>query len=114
MPHEMAKVQVLYRLLQLPLMKGDFAGGQLPSAKFGANAAWWSLMILSVNFQSIMKRLVLGDTFMTKRMKAVRHALINTAGRIVHHSRQFCLRVNYDFHNWLASLRERVAELQMT
>ena len=96
------------------IMKGDFAGGQLPSAKFGANAAWWSLMILSVNFQSIMKRLVLGDTFMTKRMKAVRHALINTAGRIVHHSRQFCLRVNHDFHNWLASLRERVAELQMT
>jgi hypothetical protein len=43
------------------VMKSDFAGGQLPSAKFGANAAWWALMILSMNFHTIMKREVLGD-----------------------------------------------------
>lgn len=94
------------------IMKGDFAGGQLPSAKFGANAAWWALMILSLNFQSLLKRLVLGGGFIGKRMKAIRHALIHTAGRIVHHSRQYCLRVSHGFHAWLASLRERVAQLQ--
>ena len=94
------------------IMKADFAGGQLPSSKFGANAAWWALMILSVNFQFILKRLVLGGGYVAKRMKAIRHALIHTAGRIVHHSRQRCLRVSRSFHAWLASLRERVSELR--
>ena len=94
------------------IMKSDFAGGQLPSSKFGANAAWWALMILSVNFQSALKQLILGGGYVTKRMKAIRHALIHTAGRIVHHSRQRCLRVSHTFHAWLASLRERVGELR--
>ena len=95
-------------------MKGDFAGGQLPSSKFGANAAWWALMILSMNFQFLVKRLVLGNAYVSKRMKAIRHALIHTAGRIVHHSRQYCLRVNNEFHQWLASLRKRAVAQHMT
>ena len=93
------------------VMKEDFAGGQLPSSKFGANAAWWALMVLSMNFQSLLKRLVLGGGFVGRRMKAIRHALIHTAGRIVHHSRQRCLRVSGEFHAWLSKLRERVASL---
>jgi hypothetical protein len=93
------------------LMKSDFAGGHLPSAKFGANAAWWALMILSLNFQSLMKRLVLGEAFRSKRMKAIRFALLLTPGRIVHHSRQYCLRVSRRLHGWLASLREAVAQI---
>jgi hypothetical protein len=96
------------------IMKEDFSGGQMPSSKFGANAAWWALMILSMNFESMLKRLVLGDAYVSRRMKAIRHALINTAGRIVHHSRQYCLRVSHDFHNWLASLREKAVAQHMT
>lgn len=96
------------------IMKEDFSGGQMPSSKFGANAAWWALMILSMNFESMLKRLVLGNAYVSRRMKAIRHALINTAGRIVHHSRQYCLRVSHDFHNWLASLRERAVAQHMT
>ena len=42
------------------LMKSDLAGGQLPSGLFGANAAWWTLMILALNLSAAMKRLVLG------------------------------------------------------
>lgn len=41
-------------------MKSDLAGGQLPSGLFGANAAWWTLMILALNLSAAMKRLVLG------------------------------------------------------
>jgi Transposase DDE domain group 1 len=96
------------------IMKEDFSGGQMPSAKFGANAAWWALMILSMNFESMLKRLVLGDAYIARRMKAIRHVLINTAGRIVHHSRQYCLRVSHDFHDWLASLREKAVAHYMT
>ena len=89
------------------IMKEDFAGGQLPSSKFGANAAWWSIVILSMNFQSLLKRFVLGSSYISSRMKAIRQALINRAGRIVFHARQSLLRVGAEFHSWLASLRER-------
>jgi hypothetical protein len=93
------------------VMKSDFAGGQLPSSKFGANAAWWALMILAVNFQSIMKQLILGSDHADKRMKAIRYTLIHTAGRIVHHSRRRCLRMSLTFHDWLSTLREAIAKL---
>jgi len=41
------------------VMKSDLAGGQLPSGLFGANSAWWALMILALNLNAAMKRLVL-------------------------------------------------------
>lgn len=91
------------------IMKEDFSGGQLPSAKFGASAAWWALMILSLNFQAALKRLALGPLWMKKRMKAIRFGIINTPGRIVHHSRQYVLRVSASMHAFLATLREAVS-----
>jgi hypothetical protein len=41
-------------------MKDDLAGGQFPSADFGENAAWWAIMLLALNLNVIMQRLVLG------------------------------------------------------
>ena len=31
----------------------------MPSGLFGANAAWWTVMILAHNLNAVMKRLVL-------------------------------------------------------
>ncbi len=42
------------------VMKEDLAGGKLPSGDFGENAAWWWMMILALNLNQAMKRLVLG------------------------------------------------------
>ena len=42
------------------VIKSVLAGGQPPSGLFGANAAWWALMILALNVNAAMKRLVLG------------------------------------------------------
>jgi len=53
-------------------MKSAFAGGKFPSGDFGENAAWWLIMVLSHNLNVLMKRLVLGDSWITKRMKAIR------------------------------------------
>jgi len=94
------------------IMKSDFAGGQTPSGKFGANAAWWSLMILTMNFQMAMKRLVLGPRYEKKRMKAIRFELINGAGRLVQHARRCFLRVSTKLHVWLVQLREAVRRLE--
>lgn len=53
------------------IMKADLAGGKLPSGLFGANAAWWRIMILAFNLNAAMKRLVLGEGWVNRRMKAV-------------------------------------------
>ena len=51
-------------------MKEDLAGGKLPSGLFGANAAWWQIMLLAFNVNSAMKRLVLGNSWVNRRLKA--------------------------------------------
>ena len=74
-------------------MKSDLAGGQLPSGLFGANAAWWALMIVALNLNTAMKRLVLGEGWPTKRMKAMRLHLIGLPGRVVKHARRLIIRL---------------------
>jgi hypothetical protein len=75
------------------VMKTDLAGGQLPSGLFGANAAWWALMILAHNLNTTMKRLVLGTDWAAKRMKALRFRLIGLPGRVVSHARKLIIRL---------------------
>jgi hypothetical protein len=75
------------------VMKGDFAGGKLPSGDFGENAAWWWIMILAMNVNTIMKRLVLGGSWASRRMKAIRFSFINIPGRIVERSRTLIIRL---------------------
>jgi hypothetical protein len=75
------------------VMKGDFAGGKLPSGDFGENAAWWWIMILAMNLNTIMKRLVLGGSWASRRMKAIRFSFINIPGRIVERSRALIIRL---------------------
>lgn len=88
------------------IMKNDFAGGQLPSAKFGANAAWWALMILSMNLHTLMKRHVLGNKWEKKRMKALRYEFIATPARIIHHARQAFIRMHKPLQEWFFRIRD--------
>jgi hypothetical protein len=75
------------------IMKEDLAGGRLPSALFGANAAWWGIAQLAFNLHRAMQRLVLGSAWRGKRLKAVRFGLINLPGRLVTHARNLFLRL---------------------
>jgi hypothetical protein len=74
-------------------MKSDLAGGQMPSGLFGANAAWWALTILAFNLNAVMRRLALGESWATKRMKALRYRLIGLPGRVVTHARKLIIRL---------------------
>jgi hypothetical protein len=76
------------------VMKEDLAGGHLPSARFGANAAWWGIMVLAFNLNSLMKLLVLPQEWAPKRLKAIRFGLINLAGRVVSRARQLIIRLS--------------------
>ena len=75
------------------VMKEELAGGTLPSGLFGANAAWWAIMVLAHNLNALMKRLVLGPAWVAKRMKALRFALIHLPGRVLRRSRRLIVRL---------------------
>ena len=75
------------------VMKDDLAGGKMPSALFGVNAAWWTIMIIAMNLNTAMKRLVLGAEWATKRMKAIRINLIALPGHLITHARQLVVRL---------------------
>jgi hypothetical protein len=80
-------------------MKNDLAGGTLPSGKFGANAAWWQIMIFAYNVNSIMKRVVLSvenGTWITKCMKALRFYLINLPARVHYHAKQMLITLSHN------------------
>jgi hypothetical protein len=94
------------------IMKEDFTGGRFPSQRFGANAAWWAIMILTMNLQMVMKRTILGKDWLPKRMKAVRFGLITQAGRLLCHARQQVLRVSRAFAVQLAAWRDTLATLR--
>ncbi len=94
-------------------MKTDFAGGRFPSGDFGENAAWWWIMILAYNLNSLMKRLVLGESWINKRMKAIRLGLINIAARVIEHSRRLLVKVSgsHPSSGLLVDMRCRMAQL---
>lgn len=94
-------------------MKNDFAGGQFPSGDFGENAAWWWIMILAYNLNVLMKRLVLGESWLNKRMKAMRFGIINIAGRVIEHSRRLFVRLsgNHPSGKILIEARRRIVGL---
>ena len=95
------------------IMKEDFAGGKLPSDDFGVNAAWWWIMILALNLNNAMKSLVLGKTWIARRMKAIRFHLINLPARIMERSRELFVRLpkNHPCLDWLLDIRARIALL---
>jgi hypothetical protein len=83
----------------------------MPSGLFGANAAWWTIMILAHNLNAVMKRLVLGPAWVARRMKALRFSLINLPGRIIRHGRRLIIRVVGETLALLLSARRTILAL---
>jgi hypothetical protein len=94
-------------------MKHDLAGGKLPSNDFGENAAWWWIMILALNLNATMKRLVLGKSWAAKRIKAIRFSLINLPAQVVKSSRYLLVRLSKGHLaiRWLIDIRAKIAML---
>lgn len=96
------------------IMKKDLAGGKLPSEDFGENAAWWWMMILALNLNNIMKRLVLGKQWQAKRMKAIRFWLVNLPGRVVEHARMLLVKLSgrHPSFDLLLEMRQKILMLK--
>ena len=68
-------------------LKQDLAGGMLPSGKFGANAAWWQLAVLSANVNALLRHGAFGRDWLWTRMKQVRRSWVHLVAKVVRHAR---------------------------
>ena len=95
------------------VMKEELAGGQFPSGSFGVNAAWWAIAVLAFNLNAAMKRLVLGEEWLGKRLKAVRFAIISLPGRVVRRARMLIIRLanNHPSYGLLVAVQQRILAL---
>ena len=95
------------------VLKSDLAARRLPSGLFGANAAWWAIAVLAFNLSSAMKRLVLGGQWVSKRLKAVRFALIALPGRVMRRARRLIIRLarGHPSYELLIRARQRILAL---
>jgi hypothetical protein len=87
------------------VIKNELASDVMPCGRFGANAAWLRLTVISYNVLSALKRLALPPELMTARPKRLRFLILNTAGRIVQHARKTVCRIAAaGWQSWLLSL----------
>jgi hypothetical protein len=61
----------------------------------------------------LMKRLVLGESWVNKRMKAIRFGFIRIAGRVVDHARRLLVRIsgNHPSSGLLITAQRRIVGL---
>jgi hypothetical protein len=75
------------------VMKDELGAGVLPSACFGANAAWFRINALTFNVLSVLKRRALPERFRDARPKRLRYELFTLPGEITVHQSQVRMRV---------------------
>jgi hypothetical protein len=85
------------------VVKNELAGGVLPCGRYGANAAWFRLAVITYNVLTAMKRLVLPPDLQTARPKRLRFLIFQQPGKLIHHARKMILRLARTwnrFSNW--------------
>mgnify|MGYP002641685150 CR=1 FL=1 len=75
------------------VLKNDLAAGVLPCDRFGANAAWLRLNVITYNLLSVLKRTALPEELHRARPKRLRFLVFNIAGELIRHARQIIIRV---------------------
>jgi hypothetical protein len=90
------------------VLKNELGAGVLPSKRFGADAAWFRLAVMTHNVLTGLKRLALPPELLRARPKRLRFLIFTTPGRLVEHARRMVLRIVRSwnrFTNWLPAIR---------
>jgi hypothetical protein len=95
------------------VVKNELGGGVPPCGRFGANAAWFRLSLLTYNVLSMLRRTSLPETLAKARPKRLRYVLFAIPGRIAGHARRLVLTIaeGIDQVSGFAAARRRLAEL---
>ncbi len=75
------------------VLKSELAAGVYPSEKFGVNAAWLRLQVLTHNLLELLKATALDPCYRQARPKRLRFAIFTQFGRVVQHARQEFVRL---------------------
>ena len=75
------------------VLKDELGAGVYPSGKFGANAAWLRLQVLTFNLLELFKAAGLDQEYRQARPKRLRFAIFTQVGRLVRHTGELFLRV---------------------
>ncbi|MGH2667710.1 MAG: IS1380 family transposase [bacterium] len=95
--------------------KNELGAAVPPCGRFGANAAWYRLSLLTYNVLSAMKALALSPAMARARPKRLRFWLFTLAGRIVSHAGRLILRISTAAEAVLElmSARQRLLDLKV-
>jgi Transposase DDE domain group 1 len=95
------------------ITKNELGAAVPPCGRFGANAAWYRLSLLTYNVLSAMKSLALPPSLSAARPKRLRFALFTLAGRLVSHAGRLVLRISEAAEHLagLIAARQRLALL---
>jgi hypothetical protein len=75
------------------ITKNDLAAGLPPSGKFGANAAWYRLTLLTYNVLTVLRHRALPERFRDARPKRLRYEVFTVPAEIRMHARQLTARL---------------------
>jgi len=75
------------------ILKEELGGGHVASGKFGAEAAWWNIAVMSFSLLNLFKRNFLPEESHACRPKAMRYAFFVMIGRFVSHARKMVMKV---------------------
>lgn len=75
------------------VLKNELAAGVMPCARFGANAAWLRLAVMTHNVLTGLKRVALKPEYVRARPKRLRFKIFCSPGKLVHHARRLVARV---------------------
>lgn len=94
------------------VLKDELGAGVYPSAKFGANAAWLRLQVLTYNLLELLKATALAPQYRQARPKRLRFAIFTQFGRVVNHARtQFIRLASRVLEEVIRPGRHRLAKL---
>lgn len=96
--------------------KNDLAAAVAPSGKFGANAAWYRINLLTYNLLTVLRRHALPERFRQARPKRLRYEVFTIPAEIRSHARQLTAQLGAPplTVDELVAARGRLRELQAT
>ena len=75
------------------VMKNELGAGVLPCSRFGANAAWWRVNVLTYNVLSALKSIALPPELKDARPKRLRFRVFTIPATLAMHARQLWARL---------------------